>query len=230
MPVNRSQGRRRPQVPRSDELAAGVPAPGRDSDPERAAKLAAIARGPDGKLAGSASAAAMGSLGGKAKAKRDRLLRETPRLVRVLGLHGVADTAFAAYLPDAEEFALAECGRLARDVGGGVIGYGPSSMVQSAALQLAGSRFSFDRGDLTTGSRLANESRANLMSARDECAREAEARKASGASEGPRNRWLRPVVASGATQSAPHGSGRPTPPTGTPNGASASPASTEAKS
>ena len=46
-------------------------------------------------------------------------------------------------------------------------------MVQSAALQLAGSRCAFDRGELLLGSRLADASRANLASARDECARAA---------------------------------------------------------
>jgi hypothetical protein len=177
MPVQRSQGRRRPQVPRSDELARGVPAATGAAEAARAEQLAAVQRGPGGKLADRAAAAALGSLGGKAKAERDRQLRETPRLVRVLGLQGIADAAFAAYLPDAEEFARAECSRLAAEVGGGIIGFGPSSMVQSAALQLAGSRFAFDRGDLVAGSRLADSSRANLMSARDECAREAEARR-----------------------------------------------------
>lgn len=198
MPVQRSQERRRPQVPRSNELAKGLAAPSGAGEAARAAKLAAVTRGPGGKLASSSAAAALGSLGGKAKAERDRRLRATPQLVRVLGLHGVADAAFAAYLPDAEEFARAECARLARDVGGGVIGFGPSSMVQSAALQLAGSRFSFDRGDLVTGSRLADASRANLMSARDECAREAVSR--------PKSRdafaWLPSADSAGASPSA----------------------------
>jgi hypothetical protein len=102
-----------------------------------------------------------------------------PALVRKLGLHGVAAAEFATYIPEAQEFAEAECARLAQLVGGGVCGFGPSSMVQSAALQLAASRCAFDRGELLLGSRLADASRANLMSARDECAREALARPKS---------------------------------------------------
>jgi hypothetical protein len=178
MPVQRSQGRRRPQVPRGDELAVGVPAPDGLPDAATAQALAAVARGAGGKLADSDSAAVLGRLGGLAKAERDRLLAETPALVRKLGLRGAVAETFLPYLDDAEEFAQAECQRLAELVGGGECGMGPASMIQSAALQLAGSRFAFAAGDLLTGSRLADASRANLMSARDECAREAQANPA----------------------------------------------------
>ena len=54
-------------------------------------------------------------------------------------------------------------------------------MVKSAALQLAGSRWHFAKGETIPGSRLADASRANLMSAEDTCAREAAARAAAGA-------------------------------------------------
>src|SRR6185369_3505316 len=180
MPVERSHGRRRPQVPRSDELAAGVPAPSGTPNAATAEALAAVARAPGGQVADSESAAALGRLGGLAKAERDRELGETPALARRLGLRGVEAAHFKAYVDDALEFAERECARLAELVGGGVCGYGPSSMVQSAALQLAASRYCFDRGELVAGSRLADASRANLMSARDECAREAQARDTTG--------------------------------------------------
>jgi hypothetical protein len=176
MPVQRSQGRRRPMVPRSDELAAGVPAPSSEPDAATVQALAAVTRAPSGTVADSASAKALGRLGGLAKAERDRLLAETPALVRKLGLRGDVAASFLPYLADAEEFAEAECNRLAQLVGGGECGFAPSSFVQSGALQLAGSRFAFAAGDLITGSRLADASRANLMSARDECAREAQSR------------------------------------------------------
>ena len=58
-------------------------------------------------------------------------------------------------------------------LGGGVLGEGPRSFIDSAALQLAASRWKFAEGDVLTASRLADASRANLMSARDECARDA---------------------------------------------------------
>ena len=175
MPVERSQGRRRPQVPRSNEMTAGIPAPTGVTDTATAEALASVQRAADGKLADRESAAVLGRLGGLAKAERDRRLAETPHLVRKLGLRGAVSADFLPYLDDADEFATAECARLAQLVGGGECGMGPASMVQSAALQLAGSRFAFAGGDLIAGSRLADASRANLMSARDECAREAEA-------------------------------------------------------
>jgi hypothetical protein len=138
--------------------------------------LARVVRGDGGKVVDSESARALGRLGGLAKAERDRRLAETPRLVRSLGLRDVTSVELGPYLADAEEFAEAECAQLAAMVGGGECPLAPSSMVASAALQLAGSRCAFARGDLVTGSRLADASRANLMSARDECARLAAAR------------------------------------------------------
>lgn len=194
-PVHRSHGRRRAQAPRGDELAAGVPATARAPDPVTAAALAAISRAPGGTVADSESAAVLGRLGGRAKAERDRALAETPALVRRLGLRKVSAEELLPYLDDAEAFAEAECARLAALVGGGECSFGPSSMVQSAALQLAGSRCAFARGDLITGSRLADASRANLMSARDECAREALAAPRQGA-DAP---WL---LASGVQRAA----------------------------
>jgi len=49
-------------------------------------------------------------------------------------------------------------------------------MVASAALQLAASRWAFDRGEFELGSRLANDSRQNLAAAHEYCAKEARAR------------------------------------------------------
>jgi hypothetical protein len=181
-------------VPRSDELAAGVAVASGSVDAATADALAGVQREAGGKVVDPDSAAVLGRLGGLAKAERDRVLADTPALVRKLGLRGAVPEQLAPYLVDAEEFAQAECGRLAQLVGGGVCGMGPSSMVQSAALQLAGSRYAFAVGQLVTGSRLADASRANLMSARDECAREATPR-ASADPAGPLSRWMRPVKA-----------------------------------
>lgn len=175
MPVQRSQGRRRPMVPRSDEVADGVAAPSGVVDPAVSDALAQVQRDDSGRLRDATSAAALGRLGGLAKAAKERQLAELPSLVKGLGLRDIADAAFLPYLHDAEEFAKAETNRLAQAVGGGECGIGPSSMIQSAALQLAGSRFAFAQGDLITGSRLADASRANLMSARDELARQTKA-------------------------------------------------------
>ena len=176
MPVERSQGRRRPQVPRSDEIAAGVPAPAAMPDAATAEALSRVQRVDGGKVADPQSAAILGRLGGLAKAERDRRLADAPKLARGLGLREVSAADFLPYLDDADELAEHECARLARVVGGGECGTAPSLIVASAALQTAGSRFAFAKGDLMTGSRLADAARANFMSAEDMCAREATAR------------------------------------------------------
>jgi hypothetical protein len=59
-------------------------------------------------------------------------------------------------------------------------------MVASAALQLAASRFAFEvLGDLELGSKLANDSRQNLLAAHELCAREGKARAAREAKRAP---------------------------------------------
>lgn len=73
--------------------------------------------------------------------------------------------------------------QLAQQVGGGHCGPPPSSIVASASLQLAASRFAFEvLGDLALGSRLADASRQNLLAAYELTVREATARPKSGTS------------------------------------------------
>jgi hypothetical protein len=91
----------------------------------------------------------------------------------------VSAADFLPYLDDGHDFAAAHAAELAQTVGGGFCPPGAASMVQSAALQLAASRWLFAKGDTVPASRLADASRANLMSARDECARAAEAAAAN---------------------------------------------------
>lgn len=174
-----SHNRRRPQVPRVDELAAGVAAPGGNRDSGAAEALRSVRRTAGGQVATPEDAARLGRLGGLARAEREKRLAETPQLARGLGLRDVKAPELLPYLNDAAELAEHECARLARIVGGGECGTGPALIVSSAALQIAGSRFAFARGDVVTGSRLGDAARANLMSAHDLCALEAEARARS---------------------------------------------------
>jgi hypothetical protein len=115
------------------------------------------------------------SAGGKARAGATRLSRR-------MGLAGLDDDpAFAPYKRAASDFRRAHVMVLARTVGGGHCGPAPSSIVASAAWQLAASRFLFDTAagspeKLTAASRLANDSRQNLLAAHELCAREAAAR------------------------------------------------------
>jgi hypothetical protein len=173
-------GSPRIETPPVDELAAGLPAPSRVHDAATAQALASVSRVAGGKLADSESARVLGRMGGLAKAERDRQLAECPKLVRGLGLRDITSVELAPYIDDATEFAQAEIERLARVVGGGECSSAPASIVGSAALQLAGSRCAFARGDIVTGSRLANDSRQNMLAAHELCAREAMARNRPG--------------------------------------------------
>jgi hypothetical protein len=116
--------------------------------------------------------------------------REQTRLARRLALGDTfADPRFEPYAKAARAFRRAQVTRLARDVGGGQCGPAPASIVASASLQLAASRFAFEvLGDMALGSRLADASRQNLLAAHELCAREAIARPPT-AADFP---WLTP--------------------------------------
>lgn len=163
------------EVARPDELPAGVAA-------LCPSATTVIKRDALGRLADVESARELGARGGAAKAGKTRLARRN-----ALG-EVFADPRFEPYAKAAGNFARAHVAELARSVGGGTCGNAPSSVVRSAALQLAASRFAFEvLGDLQLGSRLANDSRQNLLAAHELCAREAAARPATTAESAP---WL----------------------------------------
>jgi hypothetical protein len=137
------------------------------------------------------------SRGGRARAGKTRLAER-------LGMQRLPDdSAFAPYKRAAVSFRKAQCAALASSVGGGYCGPAPSSIVASAALQLAWSRFLNDqaaaKGDAEkalSASRLADASRQNLLAAIELCAREARSRPAA-ANDAP---WLAPSDEKGAGQ------------------------------
>jgi hypothetical protein len=153
-----------------DELPAGVQAP-----PQASARGE---RRPDGTFAPGARTTQVA--GGRATAGKTRLSAR-------LGLSKLPEgAAFRPYKAAASSFRRAQCAALAASVGGGYCGPAPSSMVASAALQLAWSRhFSDlaaadgDPGLALTASRLADASRQNLLAAHELCAREAQGRTAA---------------------------------------------------
>jgi hypothetical protein len=150
----------------ADELPAGVAAPKRSSQAE-------VRRDALGRPADAESAREMGRRGGRSHAGKSRLASK-------LGLVVIAaDPTFTPYRTSAETFKTAQVTRLALTVGGGECGPAPSSIVASAALQLAASRWAFDRGMHELGSKLANDSRQNLLAAHELCAKEAEAKQAA---------------------------------------------------
>ncbi len=111
-------------------------------------------------------------LGGKAKAGKIRLAAQLS-----LG-QSFADPRFQRYANAASAIRRMHFTRLAQMVGGGECGPAPSSVIASAALQLAASRFAFEvEGDMLKGSKLADASRQNLLAAHELCAKEAEAKR-----------------------------------------------------
>ncbi len=169
------RGQPRVEVLPPDELPAPVPAP----LPEPARP---VVRHPDGKLADVASAKELGRRGGEAKARRVRLIDS-------LGLSKLVEqTTFGPYRAAAEEFVSHHRAALAQQAGG-ELGPAPSTMVASAGLQLAASRWAFDQGAakndpalIKLGSSLANDSRQNLLAAYELATREAEGRRQAPAS------------------------------------------------
>jgi hypothetical protein len=151
----------------ADELPVGVQAPAQESARDE--------RRPDGTFA--RGARTMQAAGGRATAGKSRL---TARL----GLATLPEASdFAPYRRAASTFRRVQCTELARAVGGGVCGPGPSSVVASAALALAWSRFFSDKAAATgdpelamRSARLGETSRQHLMAAHELCAREAQAR------------------------------------------------------
>lgn len=174
MPVQRTQGKRRPLVPRIDELPAGVPAPARPA-PQRDAA---------GRLLPGAGTTELARAGGLA-------LAESRQLAALLGLWDTPDEhPYAPYARLAREFRDQHIAQLAATVGGGRVGPGPASVVSSAAQQLAASRWLYDLGARTgdakallDASRLGDASRANLLSAHELAANEAAARPKQSARE-----------------------------------------------
>lgn len=165
----RGRGTPRVEVMPANELPMGVQGPVHVEAPEE--------RRPGGKFA--KGARTVQSMGGKAR-------KESTALAHRLGLGQVADAnAFAPYRKAAATFRRVHCSNLAQTVGGGLCGSGPSSMVASAALALAASRYLYDtaNGDpavLAQASRLANDSRQNLLAAHELAAKEATIRARAG--------------------------------------------------
>ena len=158
----------RVEVLPADELPAPVPA-----------QAAPVARRYNGTVADSASAKTLGAKGGATKAAR-------VRLVSALGLTNLdAASDFAPYRTAGDAFVQEHLAELARQ-SGGAVGPAPSSIVASAGVQLAASRFYSDRGAVAgdanlfaLASSLANASRQNLLAAYELAVREAEARAKS---------------------------------------------------
>lgn len=157
-----------------DELPAPVPM-----------QRPVVARRPRGRplRSGDAVSLAIQSAGGHAKAGKVSLAASLG-----LGAAVAGGEAFKAYARKAASFRRAYCAQLAA-LGGGVCGAGPSSMVATAALQLATSRYLYDlatRGEpdaamMKEARQQGDSSRQNLLAAYELAVREGQARSKSGA-------------------------------------------------
>jgi hypothetical protein len=165
------KGQPRIEVLPPDELPAGIPDAQESQDVKpKKGKRRAFAAGDE--------ARELGRVGGKAN-------RGRRKLATGLAMGGTkAVKGFGEYRRAAKTFSRDQCTELAQTVGGGEIGIAPSSVVMSSAMQLAGSRFLFDKaaqsGDpdlFRLASQLANDSRQNLLAAHELAARQAVARQ-----------------------------------------------------
>lgn len=164
------KGTPRIEVMAADEALAGVQAPARPAPGRDAA----------GRLLKGASASEFARQGGIAA-------RESKQLARLMGLQEFDEShPWHPYYQLARSWRDSHMATLAETIGGGVVGPGPASIVSSASLQLAASRYLSDQGALNgdaklllDASRLSDASRQNLLAAHELVAREAKARPRS---------------------------------------------------
>jgi len=162
----------------ADELPQGVPGP----------EVPDVARDSAGRFLPGDAAKEAARRGGIAA-------RESRQLRPPLGLADIPEGhPYQPYHRMAREWRDSHIGELADTVGGGMVGPGPASIVSTAALQLAASRYLADQGALAgdaktllDASRLADSSRQSLLAAHELAAKEAQARKARAPRSAP---WL----------------------------------------
>lgn len=173
----------------ADELPDGIPA----------APSGPVERGPDGRVTPE-GARELGRRGGQRAAERRRYAAQ---LADQLGMAGEVGEALAPYVDAAREYAEAHLADLAQSVGGGRVGPGAASIVQSAALALAASRAMYSEGSRTgdhkllgQAAQLADKSRVALLTAFELAAREGEARRERARDDSGRSIFARSEVAS----------------------------------
>lgn len=168
----------RVEVLPADELPAGVPA---DARP-------APTRDEAGRFIAGPGTSEMARRGAVAA-------HEARQLASLLGLWQPPDGhAYAPYTRLAREWRDAHMAQLGESVAGGKVGPGPASIVSTAAMQLAASRWLADVGAQTgdakallDAARLGDASRQNLLAAHELAAKEAAARPR------PANPWTQPI-------------------------------------
>lgn len=171
-------GRPHVEVPPVDELPVGMPAPA-SALASDATALGQAPRDATGRLLPGIGASELARRAAQARWAKARAEQANVNALAALGLRMQPSEVMLPFLEDANQFSEHERARIAAEVGGGVCGAGPSTMIQSAALALAGSRYLYSLSDpaqLALAAKLANESRQHLLAAHTLAALEAKAR------------------------------------------------------
>lgn len=150
-----------------DELPAGVPGPARP----------VADRDTSGRFVKGSGTKALARKAGKAAG-------ESKQLARLLGLRELAeDHPYAPYARLAREWRDEQMTIVASMVGGGQVSPGVASIISTAAMQMAASRWAADQGaselnpkHMLEFSRLADASRQNILAAHELAAREGQIR------------------------------------------------------
>jgi hypothetical protein len=171
MPAHRSQRRRAYiEQERHDELSDGVPAPA-------ALGEASQERRPDGTLEKGASTTP--SKGGKAHKNSTRM---SHRVTEALPVSQKSAKR-------AKFYRRKQCTELARTVGGGVCGMLASLLVKLASEDVAMREQALEEKDREGARKLGESARGHLMYAREVCAKDAQAAKASPGTKGTVAAW-----------------------------------------
>lgn len=126
MSVQKSQGKRRAQAPRPDELPRPVAAP-------QAEASGPVQRRRDGRVASSEAARELGRRGGRARAQRAAdWAPSVLRLRRLLPASIQPDAVFAEYVSEAERWGRAYAEDLSNERAGGKLGPGVLALVRMA--------------------------------------------------------------------------------------------------
>jgi hypothetical protein len=160
-----------------DELPQPDPQPGPDGP---------VDRRPDGTIASSEAAREMGRRGGQKRQLYSRILRS-------LGLSELPEGhQFRPYEMAGQDFSNANIASLSR-MFDGTCGEGPASIIKTAGMQYAISRYMYDIGKQTgdakllgQASNMGNDSRVSIGAAYELQAREAAARQRSSGKDGLR--------------------------------------------
>lgn len=164
------------ETPPADELPSGTPA-------APSGRCIAVERTATGQVASREAAATLGRAGAKARAERKAAQLE---LLHGFGLEPDAmPPALVPHLAHAEQWALAEVERVAREVGGGIASPSVAALIQQAALALAHSRHATADGRHADAVKYGSEVRQNVLAAHSLAALEAKARAANA----PHEEW-----------------------------------------